>query len=85
MLSTNSRAVLLLWRSSVGAPIVEEQHSPAWAPAGVQGEREHPGRRECRIHFLSAVSGYQSSALEADTLVRERLGTFDPRGGPAGC
>jgi MFS family permease len=32
-----------------------------------------------RGHFLSAVTDYQSSAREADTLVRERLGTFDPR------
>jgi MFS family permease len=32
-----------------------------------------------RRHFLSAVTGYQSSAREADTLVRERLGTFAPR------
>jgi hypothetical protein len=78
-----ARKHLILGRAALA--FVDEQHSPAWAPAGVQGEREHPGRRECRIHFVSAVSGYQSSALEADTLVRERLGTFDPRGGPAGC
>ena len=35
-----------------------------------------------RHHFVSAVSGYQSSAREADTLVHARLGAFDPRGGP---
>ena len=33
-----------------------------------------------RRHFLSAVSDYQSSAREADTLADERLGVFDPRG-----
>lgn len=32
-----------------------------------------------RHYFLSAVTGYQSSAREADTLVLDRLGTFDPR------
>jgi Cyclic nucleotide-binding domain len=32
-----------------------------------------------RRHFLSAVTGYESSAREANTLVLERLGTFDPR------
>jgi CRP-like cAMP-binding protein len=32
-----------------------------------------------RHHFLSAVGGYESSAREADTLIRDRLGTFDPR------
>ncbi len=32
-----------------------------------------------RRHFLSAVTGYESSAREADTLVLGRLGTFDPR------
>jgi MFS family permease len=37
-----------------------------------------------RRHFLSAVIGYQSSAREAETLVHERLGTFDPRGGRPG-
>jgi MFS family permease len=34
-----------------------------------------------RRHFLSAVGDYQSSAREADTLVNERLHTFDPRRG----
>ena len=34
-----------------------------------------------RRHFVSTVTGYQSSAGEADTLVVERLGTFDPREG----
>jgi MFS family permease len=37
-----------------------------------------------RRHFVSAVSGYQSSAGVADTLMRDRLGTFDPRGGSSG-
>ena len=37
-----------------------------------------------RRHFLSAVIGYQSSAREAETLVDERLGTFDPRGRGSG-
>jgi MFS family permease len=37
-----------------------------------------------RRHFVSAVSGYQTSAREADTLMRERLGTFDPRGKETG-
>ena len=37
-----------------------------------------------RRHFLSAVIGYQSSAREAETLVQERLGAFDPRGGASG-
>jgi MFS family permease len=37
-----------------------------------------------RRHFVSAVSGYQSSTREADTLVHDRLGTFDPRGGATG-
>jgi Cyclic nucleotide-binding domain len=32
-----------------------------------------------RPHFLSAVTDYRSSAGEADTLVRERLGSFAPR------
>ena len=31
-----------------------------------------------RRHFLLAVTDYESSAREADTLVRERLGTFAP-------
>jgi hypothetical protein len=31
-----------------------------------------------RRHFLSTVSGYQSSASGADRLMRDRLGTFDP-------
>jgi Cyclic nucleotide-binding domain/Major Facilitator Superfamily len=35
-------------------------------------------------HFVSAVSGYGSSAGVADTLMRDRLGTFDPRGGSSG-
>jgi MFS family permease len=36
-----------------------------------------------RRHFLSTVSGYRSSAHEAEVLVRERLDAFDPRGGPS--
>jgi Cyclic nucleotide-binding domain len=32
-----------------------------------------------RRHFISAVTDYRSSAREADTLVRERLGSFAPR------
>jgi CRP-like cAMP-binding protein len=32
-----------------------------------------------RRHFIPAVSGYQSSAREADTLMGERLAAFDPR------
>jgi CRP-like cAMP-binding protein len=32
-----------------------------------------------RRHFISAVTGYRSSALEADALVRQRLGSFAPR------
>jgi MFS family permease len=36
-----------------------------------------------RRHFLSTVSGYRSSAHEADALARERLDTFDPRGRPS--
>jgi MFS family permease len=35
-----------------------------------------------RRHFLAAVSGYQSSMVEADQLVRERLGTLDPARAP---
>ena len=35
-----------------------------------------------RRHFLAAVSGYQSSMVEADRLMRERLGTFDPASAP---
>jgi MFS family permease len=35
-------------------------------------------------HFVAAVSGYGSSAGVADTLMRDRLGTFDPRGGSPG-
>jgi hypothetical protein len=31
-----------------------------------------------RGHFLSAVTGYQSSTREADELMRHRLATFDP-------
>jgi MFS family permease len=37
-----------------------------------------------RRHFVSAVTGYQTSAREADTLMRERLATFDPRGKETG-
>jgi MFS family permease len=37
-----------------------------------------------RHHFISAVSGYQSSASEADAVMRERLATFDPRTRPPG-
>jgi MFS family permease len=37
-----------------------------------------------RLHFVSAVSGYQSSGREADTLMLDRLGTFDPRRGSTG-
>jgi cyclic nucleotide-binding protein len=36
-----------------------------------------------RRHFLSTVSGYRSSAHEAEVLARERLDAFDPRGGPS--
>jgi CRP-like cAMP-binding protein len=36
-----------------------------------------------RPHFVSAVTGCQSSAREADKLVLDRLDTFDPRAGPA--
>jgi CRP-like cAMP-binding protein len=32
-----------------------------------------------RRHFMAALSGYQSSAREADTVMRNRLATFDPR------
>ena len=32
-----------------------------------------------RSHFLSVVSGYESSAMAADAVVLERLGTFNPR------
>ncbi len=34
-------------------------------------------------HFVAAVSDYSSSASEADVLMLDRLGTFEPRGGPA--
>ncbi len=34
-----------------------------------------------RRHFVLAISGYPSSAREADTLVDDRLGTFTPAGG----
>jgi hypothetical protein len=34
-----------------------------------------------RQHFVSTVSGYPSSASEAEALVRDRLGTVDARGG----
>lgn len=37
-----------------------------------------------RLDFVSAVSGYQSSGREADTLMVDRLGTFDPRRGSTG-
>jgi CRP-like cAMP-binding protein len=37
-----------------------------------------------RLDFVSAVSGYPSSAQEADTVMLDRLGTFDPRGGSTG-
>jgi MFS family permease len=33
-----------------------------------------------RLHFVSAVGGYRSSGEEADALMLDRLGTFDPRG-----
>jgi MFS family permease len=32
-----------------------------------------------RRHFVSAISGYRSSAREADSLVLDRLAAFDPR------
>lgn len=35
-----------------------------------------------RHHFLTTVTGYESSAREADTLVLDRLDTFDSRSGP---
>jgi hypothetical protein len=35
-----------------------------------------------RQHFLTTVTGYESSAREADTLVLDRVGTFDSRSGP---
>jgi MFS family permease len=34
-----------------------------------------------RGHFLAAVSDYETSGQEADSLVHERLGSFDPRQG----
>jgi MFS family permease len=37
-----------------------------------------------RRYFVSAVSGYRSSAHEADTLIDDRLQTFKPAGGAAG-
>jgi hypothetical protein len=37
-----------------------------------------------RRHFISAVSGYRSSAREADSLVLDRLAAFDPRRTPGG-
>jgi CRP-like cAMP-binding protein len=37
-----------------------------------------------RPDFVSAVSGYQSSGREADTVMLDRLGTFDPRRGSTG-
>jgi len=35
-----------------------------------------------RHHFVPAVSDYSSSAGEAELVVLDRLGTFQPRGGP---
>jgi len=37
-----------------------------------------------RHHFVAEVNGYRSSADEAETLVHDRLGAFDPRVRPAG-
>jgi CRP-like cAMP-binding protein len=37
-----------------------------------------------RRRFVSAVSGHRSSAREADTLIRDRLGTVDGSTGPTG-
>lgn len=37
-----------------------------------------------RRHFVSAVSGYRSSAREADSLMLDRLADFDPRREPSG-
>jgi Cyclic nucleotide-binding domain/Major Facilitator Superfamily len=37
-----------------------------------------------RHHFVAEVNGYRSSAHEAETLVHDRLGAFDPRVRPAG-
>jgi CRP-like cAMP-binding protein len=37
-----------------------------------------------RRHFVSAISGYRSSAREADSLVLDRLAAFDPRREPSG-
>jgi len=37
-----------------------------------------------RPDFVSAVTGYQSSGREADTVMLDRLGTFDPRRGSTG-
>jgi len=37
-----------------------------------------------RLDFVSAVTGYRSSGREADTLMLDRLGAFDPRRGSAG-
>jgi len=36
-----------------------------------------------RLDFVSAVTGYQSSGREADTLMLDRLGAFDPQRGSA--
>jgi hypothetical protein len=36
-----------------------------------------------RHHFVTAVSGYSSSAYEAELLVRDRLAAFKPGSGPA--
>jgi MFS family permease len=36
-----------------------------------------------RHHFVAAVSDYSSSAYEAEVLVRDRLGAFEPGAGPA--
>jgi len=37
-----------------------------------------------RPDFVSAVTGYQSSGRKADTVMLDRLGTFDPRRGSTG-
>jgi hypothetical protein len=37
-----------------------------------------------RLNFVSAVGGYRSSVEEADALMLDELGTFDPRGGSTG-
>jgi hypothetical protein len=35
-----------------------------------------------RRHFVPAVSGYQSSVREADTMMDDRLRAFTPASGP---